>query len=222
MRIGCTALDSFYLYLTQDWMEEDALLATLKGTSGTTYQMLIGTAFGRAIERPERYRKGALYVVPVKGDEWMEYAFSQHSVEDALMLFDRNGLFEVGVTQRYGEINVVAKADYLLGHELGENKTSLKPFTFDKYCGSFQWRFMLDMWEIPMITYNVFHLGEDRKTGELFVKETNSFNLFAYSDMHSDCAALVREFETYVRAKPGLVDILNEREQNALKYVKEF
>ena len=225
MRVSATNLDSFRLFLTQDWMKEADLLDTLRGESTPTPPMMLGTAFGRALERPERWwdEKRGEYVVYVKlGDAWEEYVFPRHLVDSQLALFNREGIFEARMSQVYAGVTVIAKADYLLGHDLQENKTTLKTFNFDKYERSIQWRFMLDMLDIPKIQYNVFCLKRDRKTDELRMDRVHTFNLFSYADMHADCVRLVRDFLVYVHAKPGLVEVLAEKEKRALKYVSEL
>ena len=224
MRISVTTLDSFRLFLTQDWMKEEDLLATLRGESIPTPQMMLGTAFGRAMERPTRWWNAErnAYVVYVKlGDAWEEYVFPASLVNPQLELFDARGQFEVRVTKMYAGVVVVAKADYLFGHDLKENKTTLKAFNFGKYNGSVQWRFMLDMFNLPRIEYNIFCMKESRD-GTVRMDAVHTFPLFSYPDMHTECVSLVREFVAYVHSKEGLPALLEEREKTALKYVSEL
>lgn len=207
MRISATTLESYRLWSQpeQEWMPEEELLATIRGEFKATPQMLLGQAFGRAIEKADKYRRqdsqGDRYCVPVKTDEgWKEYVFPGAIVNPCLEKFDRRGVFEVKHTRDYGGVTVVAKADQLLGTVIVENKTKLSTFDFDRYEASFQWRFMLDIFGASQVTYNVFCLYEDAR-GELELKDIQTFNLFPYPDLHMDCCELLTRFLGYVAAR---------------------
>lgn len=212
MRISATTLESFRLFLTGDWMPEEDLLATIRGEFVQTPKMLLGQAFGRCLEKPGKYRlDDGTYLVPVRfGEEWREYVFTDAVMDPCLAIFDRRGVFEAKAKKEYGEHLVVAKADQILGTRIIENKTKLSAFDFDRYAESYQWRFMVDMFEAAAVTYNVFCISEDAK-GEVELKGIETFNLFPYADLHQDCCDLLARFVEYVKAR-GLEGVLHDRQ----------
>lgn len=208
MRISCTTLESFRLWLQpdQDWMSEADLIATIEGKFTPTPAVELGQAFGRVLEDPDRYHVKGGYACN-------RYQFSDETMQPALALIDRRGVFEAKGVKDYGPCSVVAKADHLLGAHLSEFKTTASTFNFEKYADSCQWRFMVDIFEPLSVTYRVFCL-DDHGNGIVDVKSIESFNLYPYAALHADCEALVREFATYVTAK-GLDGLLRQRQAEA-------
>src|SRR3990167_823546 len=96
MRVSTTTIESFRLWADpeQDWFPEEELIATIRGEFTPKPEMLLGQAFGRCLERPERYRDGDNYRVRVRfGEEWPEFNFRHEVMAPALELFDRRGVF---------------------------------------------------------------------------------------------------------------------------------
>lgn len=209
MRISATTLESFRLFMQpdQDWMTEDALIATIKGVFAPTPAIELGLAYGKILEDPDRY------LVP-GGYRYGAYSFDRDSVEPALALIDRRGVFEAKAEKVYdGEYAVVSKADHLLGAHLSEYKTTASAFNFEKYAASCQWRLMVDAFEPLLVTYHVFCL-DDHDNGVAELKSIETFHLFPYAALHEDCRDLVRAFAGYARAK-GLDGLLRERQRKA-------
>lgn len=213
MRISTTTLESFRLFCEpdQEWMTEDALLATIRGEFVPTPAVRLGKAFGKVLENPDAYLTPIGYVFDDAG--YLEYQFSHATMEPCLALIDRNGIFEAKAAKRYGECDVVAVADHLLGAHLSEFKTTCSTFDFDKYAASCQWRFMVDIFQPAIVTYHVFLL-DDHGNGVVELRGIESFNLYPYAALHQECAALVATFADYVTAK-GLDGLLRERQKAA-------
>lgn len=207
LRISATTLESFRLFTEpdQEWMTEDAMLATIRGEFVPTPAVELGRAFGLVLETPERYRCAAGY-------RCGEFHFNE-SIEIALAAIDRRGIFEAKAEKVYGDRVVVSKADHLLGAHLSEFKSTSSTFDFDKYAASCQWRFMADAFEPLLITYRVFELDEP-STGLYGVRQAHTFNLFPYPDLRRDCLELLDRFCEYVHAK-GLEDLLHARQRKA-------
>ena len=205
MRISTTTLESYRLFMEQDWMREDDLLATIRGEFVPTHAVRLGQAFGAILETPDPFRVSGGYRV---GD----IALGDEVMAPALALIDRpRAVFEAKAVGRYGAHDVVAKADQLVGAHLIETKTTLSTFTFDKYAQSCQWRFMADIFQPSLVTYHVACLHEERSTGVISLRGIESFNLYPYAELRRDCEALVRAFTDYVTAK-GLDGLLDERQ----------
>lgn len=213
MRISATTLESFRLWSDpeNDWFEEDELLATIRGEFTPTPAVRLGQAFGKVLEDPERYRTPLGYVYDDRG--FLEYQFSNATIEPCLKLIDRAGVFEAKAIKRYGDIDVVAKADHLIGAHLSEFKTTGSTFNFDKYAASCQWRFMVEAFEPLLVTYHVFLL-DDHENGVVELRGIETFNLFPYAALHQDCCELLGRFVDYVTAK-GLDGMLRERQKAA-------
>lgn len=205
-------------------MPESELIDTIKGVFKPTPKMLLGIAFGRCLEKPDKYRwqdsdeHGVIfsgYRVPVKNaeDKWESFYFTDSLMDICLARFDRNGVFEVKGTRQYGDITVVAKADQILGTRIVENKTKVDgQFDFDRYAASVQWRFEFDIFQgSTALTYNVFMLDHDDKAGETFLKSIETFDVYPYPQLHQDCTKLVEEFRRYVHQR-RLTEYLQENE----------
>lgn len=207
MRISTTTLESFRLFMQpeQDWMSEAELVATIKGEFVPTTPVLIGQAYGRVLEDPDAYQ------VP-GGYRCGGFCFDHASVDPALALIDRRGVFEAKAQKAYGACDVVAKADHLCGAHLAEFKTT-KTFAIEKYLESYQWRFMVDIFQPMDVTYHVFTL-DDHGNSVVELKDINSFRVYPYAALHEDCAALVQQFAAYVTTK-GLDGLLRARQTAA-------
>lgn len=208
MRISTTTLESYRLFMQpdQDWMSEASLIDTILGRFSPTPAVKLGLAYGRVLEDPDRYLVPGGYIC-------QGYSFALKDVEPALAAIDRRGVFEAKGVKAYGAVDVVAKADHLLGTHLSEFKTTGSTFDFDKYAASCQWRFMVDIFEASRVTYHVFEL-DDHGNGVAELKAVHSFNLYPYAALHQDCGDLLTGFVSYVRAK-GLDGVLRQRQQEA-------
>jgi hypothetical protein len=206
MRISTTTLESFRLFMSpdQEWMTEDDLTASIKGEWRPNHKAMLGTAYGQVLEKPDLHRVDGGYRC---GD----FFFGDDVVEPALVTIDRRGVFEAKATKQYGDCLVVAKADHMLGAHLSEYKTTLSTFDVEKYLDSYQWRFMVDIFEPRLITYRVFCLSEN-PAGQIDLRSVELFNVFPYPALHEDCCALLAEFVDYVTAK-GLDGFLRDRQR---------
>jgi hypothetical protein len=83
-------------------------------------------------------------------------SFDDATMREPLALVDRRGVFQVKSTKAYGDCTVVAKADTIVGAHIGEWKTTTSTFDVEKYLQSCQWRFELDIFGAPQLTYHVF------------------------------------------------------------------
>lgn len=205
MRISTTTLESYRLFMTQDWMSEASLIESIEGKFVPNQKVLLGQAYGRVLEDPDRY-------LIAGGYRCGGYTFALKDVQPALMLIDRRGVFEAKAVKAYGECDVVAKADHLVGAHLSEFKTT-DYFTIEKYLDSCQWKFMTDIFEPSQITYHVFLL-DDHDNGVAELKGIESLNLYPYAGLHQECADLVEEFAHFVTVK-GLDGLLRERQRVA-------
>jgi hypothetical protein len=217
MRISTTTLESFRLFMDpeQEWMSEADLIDSIRGVWAPNHKVLLGLAFGSVLEAPERYRIPGGYRITPRGSA-ETFELGDDVMGPALALIDRpRTVFEAKGIGRYGRHDVVAKADQFVGAHLIETKTTCSSFDFDKYAASCQWRFYLDVFDgARSVTYHVFCLSETEGNDVVSLKSVETFTLYPYHELHEDCAALVRDFEDYVRVK-GLTDVLDKRQREA-------
>lgn len=208
MRISTTTLESFRLFMEpdQEWMTEQSLIDTISGKFVPNQAVLLGSAFGKVLEAPKRF-------IVKGGYQCGGFSFSDETMAPALRLIDRRGIFEAKAQKRYGDCDVVAMADHLLGAHLSEFKTTGSTFNFEKYAASCQWRFMVDIFEPLLVTYHVFLL-DDHENGVAELRGIETFNLFPYAELHQDCCDLLGQFVDYVTAK-GLDGLLRARQTAA-------
>lgn len=208
LRVSATAVEAYRLFVTEDWMEEDSLIAQIRGEFVPDRKVLLGTAFDAVLTTPDKYR------VPGGFQHGRDF-FSADMMAPALALFDRRGVLQAKATRDYGDVQIVAKADQLIGATLIENKTTLSSFDADKYERSFQWRLMADIFEPLQITYHVFCLSDDSEgAGMIDLRSIESINFFPYADLHRDCCELVAQFKHYAEVR-GLIPLLEQRFREA-------
>jgi hypothetical protein len=194
--------------MEQDWMTEDELIATIKGEFKTTPAIELGMAFERVLEDPDKYQ------VP-GGFRCLGYEFSETTMVKAFAAIpDRRGVWQAKAEKVYGDCQVVAKADYLLGAALHEVKTTASSFDVERYIDSYQWRFMADIFEPTTIWYHVFPM-DDHGNGVAEVRSVETFAVYPYSELHQDCVDLLHQFKSFVYTK-GLDGVLRARQQEPL------
>jgi len=187
-------------------MSEADLQATIRGEFTPTHEILVGRAFGKVLEDPDRYLIPGAF-------QCEGYTFGLDMMEPALALMDRRGVYEAKATKDYGPYTVVSKADQIVGAHLIEHKTTWSTFSFDKYAESYQWRYMVEAFQPLAVSYYVFSLGEERD-GSIVLRDINTFRLYPYPELHHDCAALVDRFAEYVTLR-GLDGLLRQRQKDA-------
>jgi hypothetical protein len=208
MRISCTTLESFRLWSQpdQEWMTEDSLIETIKGVFTPTPAILLGQAFGKVLETPERYQ--------VKGGyRYGDFCFDDATMAEPLKLMDRRGVFEAKATKTLRRLHRRRDGGSSRRRAPDRAQDHLQTFDFDKYAASCQWRFMADIFEPALVTYHVFLL-DDHGNGIAELRGIETFNLYPYADLHEDCAALVRRFREYAIAR-GLDGLLRQRQEAA-------
>jgi len=205
LRISATLLESFRLFLQEDWFEEASLLASIKGETVPTRNMQLGTAYHAILERPDRHR------MLWGGYESGEFRFADSAVEPMLEWIDRRGTFEVKTTKQLDNVTLVAQADHIAGAHLSEFKTTLEGFDAEKYCASYQWRVMALLFEPLAITYRVACLSDDEPIG---LRSLENLTVYPYATLEADCRALVREFVSYLKLRK-LDGLLKERQLSA-------
>lgn len=74
---------------------------------------------------------------------------------------------EVKFRKDYKGVILTGMADYLIGMDIDELKTTWSGFSYDKYYQSFQWKMYLDLFEADSVRYIVAELRHDESTARL-------------------------------------------------------
>jgi hypothetical protein len=210
IRLSTTFLETWRRYLDPDqaYLTEADLVASLERRVTPTPAMRLGSAFDAVLNDPDAHR-----IAGGDGYQAGDYLFPAEVMEPALALFDRRGLFQVKATKTYGDVEVVAVADQLVGVQLVENKTTTSNFDADKYAWSAQWRLMTDIFAPRFITYHVFQLREP-KDGAIELVGIHTMHLFPYAGLHRDCQSLIESCAAWIVAR-GLDGPLRQRQAEA-------
>lgn len=208
MRIGATTLEAFRLFMTEDFMTEADLIASIRYESVPNRKMQIGTAFGAVIEAPATFGgfDDGHYLHDPTG-----IVFDASVIDPMLALVDRRGHFEVKATMEWDGLTLVAKPDHIYGATITEIKTTLGQFSAEKYLESVQWRVDALVFEPTDIVYQVALLSEDRD-GAIGLRGIETLRVFPYPGLREDVAALLEQFTAFVRAR-GLEGFLVERQR---------
>lgn len=205
LRTSATVLEAFRLWSDpeQEWMSEADLQATIRGEFTPNRPIMVGLALGKIVENPDKYR--------VDGGYECRGVFFPDTF-GGLAIRWPGSAFEVRMAKVYGDVLVVSKADQVVGSRIIEHKATSGTFNFEKYAESAQWRFMADALQPDVITYHVCLVNDDEDTGDVTIRDIETFNLYPYPELHRDCCDLVERFLAYVRAR-GLVTFLEEQQQ---------
>lgn len=197
--VRATTLESFRLYMDPDCgfistEEMDARLT--KGEADgdpASDAAALGTAFHEAVS--------GTYVGAV--------LFDQASVEKV-----RRGLGGVP-SEVYGsvyvdvdgvQVRLTGHADYLLGLDLLDLKTSKKPIPPDRHADSMQWRAYCVIFGAKRVTYRHVQLDED-DDGVVWAKSVDDVVMYPYPDLLKDVTECLRSLLAYARAR-GLLEAM--------------
>ena len=193
MRISATVLESFRLYLSEDWFDEADLIASIKREPITAVRVQRGLAFHSILETPEAYRVAGGY-------RCGGFSFGDDVMQPVLDQIDRRGVFEVKATVPCDGHTLVCRADQILGAHVYEWKCTESSFDPDKYLDSLQWRVIALALEPLAITYRVACVAEDQ-AGVLSLKALEHVTAYPYPGLHDDVRVMVRAFADYARIR---------------------
>jgi hypothetical protein len=221
LKISVTTLDTFRKFLLEeitdklldeyiqtnsietmsiDQFLESKFIQRLTGEFVPTPAMERGTALHNIIENPSKYYLPGSHCYKSNDTEF-EYSLVNNNI---LPLFNYEYPFEVKTTKLYelstGEkVEVVGKADQLVGNMTIDIKTTWGGFQYEYYSKSYQWRYYLDLFESELFRYLVFQLYEG-KNG-IILKEVHDFYFSPYDGMKKDIMNLLENFVAYIHLR---------------------
>lgn len=144
-RISVTYLDQYRLY-EENVIDEKELISRLVSPPKPSKYMTIGKKFHKLLEVGESN-------------------FFPEKTLNIVERFRKNvlppGAHELKEERIYKDSIVVGKADYVSGFELHEFKTTYKPFRYENYYNSVQWKAYCELFNAPVVHYHVFQLNEN-------------------------------------------------------------
>ena len=186
IQITPSQLETWRLFLDEDWMTEPVLIERLTGTGETTRDMEIGNIIHEFIAGEDT--------------EWLSPQAKKRLREEVGF----NGLYEVEGEWHTDDIVVEGRVDRLEGNEIHEFKTTNKPINLQRYMASYQWRLYLLMFpEFKKLRYFIIHWQEMHGNNEdqLLVDEIVNFTVYPYYGMDRDVKLLAE----------GLVGFMKDR-----------
>lgn len=196
--VRATTLESFRLFMDPDvdFISADEMDARLRGdVRDAGPKAALGSAFHEAV--------AGTYVGAV--------LFDPASVEKA-----RRGLGGVP-SEVYGSVVVdvggtpvllTGHADYLIGLDLLDLKTSEKPIPPDRHADSMQWRCYCVIFGAKRVTYRHVQLDED-DDGVIYAKSVDDVVMYPYPDVLADVTRCLRALLDYAQMR-GLLDGMQE------------
>ncbi len=212
MRVSVTTLESFRLFLQEEWFTEKRFLEQLSGKFISTLGMEFGTSYHRLLEVGLEY-PNTLVFTHTDGGKLINV--SDAIINPALEFRSRhpNIISEIKNTKEYlignDTITVSGICDGVEGMILHEHKTCLG-FDGDKYVNSCQYKFYFEMFGAEIVQYNVFDLiankteikqAQNLEEFTQFIKsvEYNKIMLYKSPDNSDYCYNLVSQFVEYVK-----------------------
>lgn len=195
--VRATTVESFRLYSDPDvdFISADEMDARLLGKSS---------------ESSAAARLGTDFHAAVAGTYVGATLFDQKSVQKARRGLDGvpsevhgSTLIDVHGTP----VLLTGHADYLLGLDLLDLKTSAKPIPPDRHADSLQWRCYCIIFGAKRITYRHVQLDEN-EDGIVYAKSIDDVQMYHYPDLHSDVVRCLHAMLAYAHLR-GLMELMD-------------
>lgn len=210
LTVRASVLDSFRLYMDPDvdYIDTDEMEIRLRQDQddgeAPSFAAELGKAFNAAIngtyEGPIAFDVASI----VEAGVGTEHA--QPEVAGSVVL-DVDGT----------PVRVTGHADWLLGLDMLELKTSEKPIAPDKYVDSMQWRAYVLIFGVERIVYRQVQLEASKHDGSYFVRHIEDVVVgYAYPKLRDDVVACLRSLLSFARVRGCLdaMDVPDITEQN--------
>jgi len=207
MKVRVTQLESFRRFIADEpYSSEESLIESWSGIFKGNEYTRIGTAFHKIVEHG--------LCCDVWNIDGFDVKVNHQQIQAALDYKEEiKGCFhEVRLSKKYlinsDEITVSGACDVLHGYVIRDIKTKYSDVrSIDDYIRSCQWKFYLDIFEVPHFIFDVFQfVGYDKdKNGydvsRLEIKRHDPIECLWYNKMNDDLHHLLYQFVEYVRFK---------------------
>jgi len=229
LQFRVTTIEAFRRFIqgASIYSTEENLLETLTGKFTGNEYTRIGTAFHKIVECGDISRK----LIPdlnnciksvVKVDDF-DVIFNQSHIDIAFQYkAEIQGCFhELRASKVYlidgVEIEVSGGLDVLLGNLIRDIKTKYSAIRSETdYTDSYQWRFYLDLFEVPKFLYDIFEFKGYKKerdmydVSKLILVRHEPIECLEYAGMRKDIEKLLTQFVEYLQFR-NLMYLFDEK-----------
>lgn len=215
-------IDAFRKYLAssedETWLNEENLIATLKGIRTTNDKARYGTAFHAIIEHPDQKE---WHLDDEKGNAWYGYnvdgiLFNAEQASHAVNYAKAHPLMQKEIPvykiykTKYFDIMVTMRIDGLEGITVRDAKTKYSTPDMREYMESSQWKFYLDALDLDTFYYDVFQVSRYETVADAHkavIKPLEPLVQVRYPEMIRDLTMLLDSFAEYI-VNRGFLDLI--------------
>jgi hypothetical protein len=158
MRLSTTTVESYRLFRTFDWMEEDSMIRTALGLTEWTPRMAVGSGFEAAVNGEGSHSDG---VIKIDSDHGAFY-FEEKDAERIASRLPEHRLPQVKAQATVCGHDLVGVADYICGAEIRDLKCTQKTINSELYVRSLQWQSYLRLFGGKRFWFDVCHMEEGK------------------------------------------------------------
>lgn len=214
-RISVTELQSYQLFLHEEWMTSAKLLEQLRGGEEMPEKVRVGSCMHDWLEKMvpvhRELRKAGVISLSAEGEFHhtytergrdgkpdQDYTFHFRMDLDAVAELPIISECKVEYQVDIGDVAVtlVGKTDHLSGRDVADYKFSEK-FDSEKYMDSMQWKSYLMMFMADKFTYKVFTCKE--KDGIWVISDLDELTLYRYPGMELEVISHLGKFVSFLK-----------------------
>lgn len=169
IRITPSLLESFRLYLTEEWFTTEKMVEAITGDFVPTPQIRLGQAYHKMIEdhasvHEMYFKHGNPHEQEMLvSQDGYKFAYEPciQPVRDFLEAGCQQEVYGTRILETaHGPVSIATKADAVWGNMGGEWKTTEKPIQIQKYMESVQWKLCAWALHLRSMDYRVIQLFE--------------------------------------------------------------
>ena len=203
-RVSTTTLDSYQAYL-DEIITKEQLIERLTKPFAPSIEMETGTAFHELMQADDVDK---FYCIETDTYICNGYHFKSEIIRECRRqclhgytqeLRTHELKVKKHIHTAHGVIELVAKADTLVGDEIYETKTNWSSFSYDKYASSWQWRSYCYLFGINRMQYQVFELRTDKSGVVSELKGAHLFNCSPTPDNEAQIKSFLEDFAYFIQ-----------------------
>lgn len=209
LRLSPSIIDGYRYWRYTDFSDpfkeklaKDDLVSQIRGDVRMPSEaMMLGRTFHEALELGMPDPEASVVLVTAKtavGEG--RYRFDAATIR-AVLEAQHPGMIREG----RGELQckdawLSCRVDGVIGNEICEFKSTLKPLDTDKYLDAMQWRIYLDAFQATSVVYHLCRL-EANDDGVYVLREYMDYRQYRYPGMRDDVEEAVTECADWIRAE---------------------
>lgn len=205
MRLSATLLESFRLWMNEDWMTTERFIDDLTKPFETSYAADLGKAFHKL---NEGNTEGPPYRIELECGDIAKFDRTCRLPEYPKPITEQK---MVKVIDGHQIVGMIDGGEGSIIHDI---KTSQKPFNADKFADSMQWRVYLEIFQADKCVFDFCQLyqpGKRKGDTTWSVKDRHTLPLYRYPKLGDDvrrhinmCVSHLQlwELDEYVKERP--------------------